>query len=141
MTSDIAKYIALCKEHIGKNYAGMFRESGGVFHYPFLTPGSESYADMLWDWDSWSSNVAPRQVLSDLLWRATIPLLKAVASVRYAPSRGLAAALGLGDAVVILPPGTDRSAPDLGIGEADVVGAILQFGSGNGFENLVAART
>ena len=88
-------------------------------------------------------NVHPRlrrrQVLTDQLWRATTPLLKAVASVRYAPSRGLAAALGLGEAVVILPPGTDPSAPDLGIGEADVVGAIVQPGPGSGFESLLSA--
>ena len=31
--------------------------------HPFLTPGSVAYDDVLWDWDSWLSDVALRQVL------------------------------------------------------------------------------
>lgn len=41
----------------------MFREPGGAFKHPFLTPGSEQYADVLWDRDSWLSDVALRQIL------------------------------------------------------------------------------
>src|SRR5262249_15026061 len=44
---------------------GMYREAGGNLSYPFLAPGSQQYADVLWDWDSWLSNVALRQVLLD----------------------------------------------------------------------------
>jgi putative isomerase len=43
----------------------MCRESGGPMKYPFLTPGSEHYDDVLWDWDSWLSNVALRQILRE----------------------------------------------------------------------------
>lgn len=61
--SDVAKYIPLIREKIYKDYQGMFREEGGAFKYPFLTPGSQQYGDILWDWDSWWSNVALRQIL------------------------------------------------------------------------------
>jgi glycosyltransferase involved in cell wall biosynthesis len=77
-------------------------------------------------------------VLSDVLWRITTPMLKRVATVRFAPSAGLAAALELKDPV-LLPPGTDPSAPDLGPGEDDVVGAIVQMGPTSGFDRLLAA--
>jgi glycosyltransferase involved in cell wall biosynthesis len=79
-----------------------------------------------------------RQILSDGLWRLTMPLLRAVASVRYAPSNGLAAALHLRRSV-LLPPGTDPSLPFLGIGEPDVVGAIVQIAPRSGFDLLLAA--
>lgn len=59
-------YIALIKDHLRANYRGMYREAGDSLPYPFLTPGSDQYADVLWDWDSWLSNVALRQVLADL---------------------------------------------------------------------------
>ena len=55
--------IGLIKKMLVRDYPGMFREAGGDLAYPFLTPGSESYADVLWDWDSWFSDVALRQVL------------------------------------------------------------------------------
>lgn len=58
-----AGYIGLIKKMLVRDYPGMFREAGGDLAYPFLTPGSESYADVLWDWDSWFSDVALRQVL------------------------------------------------------------------------------
>jgi glycosyltransferase involved in cell wall biosynthesis len=79
-----------------------------------------------------------RQVLSDLAWRMSTPLLAHLATVRYVPSHGLAEALGFHDAV-LLPPGTDAAAPDLGVGEPDVVGAIAQIAPGTGFESLLAA--
>jgi putative isomerase len=43
----------------------MLRDKGGVFKHPFITPGSAQYADILWDWDSWLSNVALRQILNE----------------------------------------------------------------------------
>jgi glycosyltransferase involved in cell wall biosynthesis len=79
-----------------------------------------------------------RQVLSDWLWRLSTPLLKRLATVRYAPSTGLAAALGLSGAV-LLPPGTDPTLPDLGIGEPDAVAAIAQVAPGSGLDVLVEA--
>lgn len=41
----------------------MYREAGGALAYPFITPGSAQYPDVLWDWDSWLSDVALRQIL------------------------------------------------------------------------------
>ena len=41
----------------------MYREPGGALKFPFLAPGSNQYLDMLWDWDSWLSDVALRQIL------------------------------------------------------------------------------
>ncbi|HEX7611478.1 MAG TPA: glycosyltransferase [Candidatus Limnocylindrales bacterium] len=79
-----------------------------------------------------------RQVLTDFLWRLTTPLLKRVASVQFAPTEGLAQALGLKNAI-LLPPGTDPKLPDLGIGEPDVVAAIAQVAPGSGLDTLVAA--
>ena len=41
----------------------MFREPGGALKHPFYA-GSDQYADVLWDWDSWFSNIALRQILA-----------------------------------------------------------------------------
>lgn len=57
------KYIPAIREAVYRDYQGMFRPEGGAFKYPFLAPGSAQYADVLWDWDSWLSDVALRQVL------------------------------------------------------------------------------
>lgn len=57
---------ARVKENIYGNYEGMFREEGGGLEYPFITPGSSQYADVLWDWDSWLTNIALRQIMQDL---------------------------------------------------------------------------
>jgi putative isomerase len=43
----------------------MLRAEGGAFKHPFLTPGSSQYPDILWDWDSWLSDVALQQVLAE----------------------------------------------------------------------------
>jgi glycosyltransferase involved in cell wall biosynthesis len=82
--------------------------------------------------------VRRRQILSDWLWRLTTPVMKRVASVRYAPARGMAQALGLSNAVM-LPPGTDPTLPDLGIGEPDMVATIAQVAPGSGLDTLVDA--
>jgi len=60
-----ADRIAVLRKFIHADYRGMLREEGGSFKYPFLTPGSKQYGDILWDWDSWLSNVALRQVLAE----------------------------------------------------------------------------
>ena len=62
---ELQNYIQLIRQHLSENYQGMYREAGGNLPYPFLTPGSEQYADVLWDWDSWLTNVALRQILSE----------------------------------------------------------------------------
>ncbi|MHB9035588.1 MAG: MGH1-like glycoside hydrolase domain-containing protein [Armatimonadota bacterium] len=56
-------HIDLIRKELSLHYPGMLREAGGAFEYPFFTPGSEAYPDVLWDWDSWLSNVALRQIL------------------------------------------------------------------------------
>ena len=62
---DYRQYSNIIKENVGKDFKKMYREAGGILPYPFLAPGSEAYADCLWDWDSWLSNVALRQILTD----------------------------------------------------------------------------
>src|SRR5574344_2259307 len=59
----VAHYKTLCRTFIHKEMKGMYREPGGSLAYPFLAPGSAQYLDMLWDWDSWLSNVALKQIL------------------------------------------------------------------------------
>ena len=76
MKSDIQKYINLIKKNIYGDLQGMCREAGNPFVYPFLAPGSEAYADVLWDWDSWLSNIALRQILVDAGGRSSIDDLK-----------------------------------------------------------------
>jgi hypothetical protein len=61
--ANIKKYKAICRENIDKEMKGMYREPGGALKFPFLAPGSNQYLDMLWDWDSWLSDVALRQIL------------------------------------------------------------------------------
>lgn len=51
-TEDWEKYSEIIKNSIYKDYKGMYREAGGFLKFPFLTPGSSQYADVLWDWDS-----------------------------------------------------------------------------------------
>ena len=65
MNSEMKTYSEKIRKNISVNYKGMFREAGGSLNYPFLTPGSDQYADVLWDWDSWLTNVAIRQVLKE----------------------------------------------------------------------------
>ena len=66
MPAQLDQYITLIKEYLSRDYESMFREPGGVYSHPFIVPGSASYHDSLWDWDSWLTNVALRQVLTDL---------------------------------------------------------------------------
>ena len=58
---------SLIKQHIYADYKEMYRQpSGDALIYPYITPGSKSYSNVLWDWDSWLSDVALRQILSDV---------------------------------------------------------------------------
>ena len=63
--ANVEKYKAVCRKHIHKEIHGMYREAGGSLPYPFLAPGSSQYLDMLWDWDSWLSDIALRQIILD----------------------------------------------------------------------------
>ncbi|NBC83527.1 MAG: glycoside hydrolase family 37 [Bacteroidetes bacterium] len=59
------QYIEIIKEHVYEDYKGMYREPAGALIHPFIVPGSEQYSNILWDWDSWLTNVALRQILED----------------------------------------------------------------------------
>ena len=59
-------YSSIIKKCIYNDYKGMFREEGMALKYPFITPGSNQYSDVLWDWDSWLTNIALRQILLDI---------------------------------------------------------------------------
>lgn len=57
----------LIKRHIYSDYKLMMKQPTGIaLKYPYLTPGSKQYARVLWDWDSWLSDVALRQTLADV---------------------------------------------------------------------------
>lgn len=59
--------IQLIKQHVYADYKQMYRQpEGGALLFPYLTPGSKQYAAVLWDWDSWLSDVALRQTLADV---------------------------------------------------------------------------
>ena len=60
---NLKKYKEICRQHIYKNMKGMYRQPVGALKYPFLVPGSGQYANQLWDWDSWLSDIALRQII------------------------------------------------------------------------------
>lgn len=64
-SAPLTREIELIRTHMHRDWTGMLRAEGGAFKHPFLTPGSAQYADILWDWDSWLSNVALRQILAE----------------------------------------------------------------------------
>ena len=59
------KYIELIKEYSKNSYKKLMRSPQGQLLYPFIVPGSSSYHDSLWDWDSWLTDVAIRQIMLD----------------------------------------------------------------------------
>ncbi len=58
------KYIELIKSYSKNTYTKMIREPAGVLTEPFIVPGS-TYSNCLWDWDSWLTNIAVRQIMRD----------------------------------------------------------------------------
>jgi putative isomerase len=66
LPSGLDKQITLLRSTLSQNYQKMFRPAAGALGHPFLAPGSEQYADVLWDWDCWLSNVALRQILLEI---------------------------------------------------------------------------
>ena len=61
----VAINIAAIKKYVFTDYKQMLKPPTGVLLYPFITPGSKSYQNVLWDWDSWLSDVALQQILQD----------------------------------------------------------------------------
>ncbi len=66
VVTKLDQQIAFLRSKLPKDYQLMLRPAGGALKHPFLTPGSDQYADVLWDWDSWLSDVAMRQILLEL---------------------------------------------------------------------------
>ena len=58
------KYKRIIKEYCKSSYKGLFRNPEGLLKYPFIVPG-DCYGIELWDWDSWLTNVALRQIAPD----------------------------------------------------------------------------
>ena len=58
------KYIKLIHEYSKKNYTKITREAGGNLNHPFIVPGKAYYKE-LWDWDSWLTDIAIRQIMTD----------------------------------------------------------------------------
>ena len=59
----IAENIVVIKKYMFKDYKQMFKEPENAFIFPYITPGSQQYSNVLWDWDSWTSDIALRQIL------------------------------------------------------------------------------
>jgi putative isomerase len=66
MNDELQRYAGLLRESITQGYEGMYREAGGPLKFPFIVPGSQQYSDVLWDWDSWLTDVALRQTLREV---------------------------------------------------------------------------
>ena len=63
---ELSSYINTIRKRLREDYKGMLREPAGACVYPFLTPGSENYQNVLWDWDAWSANIALKQIVHDI---------------------------------------------------------------------------
>ena len=58
------KYIELIRQYSKDNYKKITREPSGALKHPFIVPGA-AYSDDLWDWDSWLTDIAIRQIMAD----------------------------------------------------------------------------
>lgn len=58
-------YIVQIHKYSQDNYKQMIRKPDGMLNHPFIVPGSSAYSNCLWDWDSWLTNVAVRQIMRD----------------------------------------------------------------------------
>jgi putative isomerase len=61
--TDTQHYIDVIQQHAFKDYKEMFKQPNGFLKHPFITPGNSSYENQLWDWDSWLTDIALRQIL------------------------------------------------------------------------------
>ena len=58
------KYSKLIKEYSKDAYKWITREPKGSLEHPFIVPGAP-YPFELWDWDSWLTDIAVRQIILD----------------------------------------------------------------------------
>lgn len=63
-TANIEKYGNLIADYTRKNYRECFREASGILKHKFIVPGS-AYSDDLWDWDSWLTDLALGEFVTD----------------------------------------------------------------------------
>ena len=60
MDAEIKKYGEIIVDYVKENYKKVFREPAGIMKYKYIVPGS--VYESLWDWDSWTTNIALREV-------------------------------------------------------------------------------
>ncbi|MBN1557151.1 MAG: glycoside hydrolase family 37, partial [Lentisphaerae bacterium] len=60
------RYVAGIRSHLSDQWREMLVEANGSLAHPFLQPGSAQYRNVLWDWDSWLTNIALRQIVGEL---------------------------------------------------------------------------
>ena len=65
LPDSVADNIKVIKKFLFEDYKLMYKNPEGALLFPYITPGSHSYSNVLWDWDSWLSNIALRQILQD----------------------------------------------------------------------------
>ena len=58
------KYSKIIKDYSKDAYKWITREPKGSLKHPFIVPG-KPYPYQLWDWDSWLTDVATRQIIVD----------------------------------------------------------------------------
>ncbi|MCH8513575.1 MAG: glycoside hydrolase family 37 [Kiritimatiellae bacterium] len=56
---------ASIREYALEHAPRMYREPSGRLRHPYLVPGSAQYNEHLWDWDSWLTNVALRELYAE----------------------------------------------------------------------------
>ncbi len=62
--ADLTNYIHLIKQYSKDNYFKLIRQPMERLKYPFIVPGA-FYKYQLWDWDSWLTDIAVRQIIVD----------------------------------------------------------------------------
>ena len=62
--TDIQNYKQFIKDYSKSSYLKLMRTPMKRLNHPFIVPGA-SYAYQLWDWDSWFTDIAIRQILKD----------------------------------------------------------------------------
>ena len=62
--SEMKKYIEIIKNYSKDAYKWITREPKGTLKHPFIVPG-KPYPYQLWDWDSWLTDIATRQIILD----------------------------------------------------------------------------
>ena len=60
----MTEYSKLIKDYSRDAYKLLKREPAGLLKYPFIVPG-KAYSSELWDWDSWLTDIAIRQIMLD----------------------------------------------------------------------------